>query len=250
MEELRRLADQYYKNTVRARFFGVKGWVCIMLSIPFLLLSFSASLKSQDDKVMMLFSLASALFWYMARSEYNRNLIRHLSFYSMIESEDVSQHKAAYLNVITSHVAPSIFGAMKVFKEIIETNDKYSGFVLDNVGYRFSRFLYDHEAKNRILSLFIYLISLIALLTVAKSDQLYAYELIRHINMQDILCYLSLGILFAITGYFSIVVPLMFLWTFFVNPILLRFSFADITLRFFISELNRYSYLEKRIIIR
>lgn len=247
MEELRRLAAQYYQHTVGKRFFGKKGWCFIIVSMPFFLISIHFA--KQDNTLMMLFEFISVIFWFMAKKEYDRNLIRHLSYYSMIDSNIVSDHKSVYLSVITNHISSSLFESTRYFKEIIETNNKYRGFVLDNIAYRFSRFLYDHEAKNRILSLIIYLISLVALLTVAKSDPQYAYEFISQISLKSTLYFFATGAFFIISGYFLLVIPIMFVKTFVVNPLLLHFSIADITVRFFISELNRYSFIEKRILM-
>lgn len=216
-----------------------------MLSIPSLVFSFYLSVKNNEN-YMILFEFISLILWFLSKKEYNKKLIRHLSYYSMVKSEIVSEHKAAYLAVITSHVSPCLFETAKIFKEIAETNNKYGGFVLDDMCYRFSKFIYDPESKNRIISLLVYLISLTALLTVAKSDPKHIYGLIEYIDINKISCFFASGVILIIVGYFSIVVPLIFIKTFFINPLLLHVSFADILPRFFISELNRYSYIEKR----
>jgi len=137
---------------------------------------------------------------------------------------------------------------MKIFKEIVETNNKNGSFVLDNIGYHFSKFLYDPESKNRILSLIIYLISLIAVLTVIKPESQYdIYQLIQDIPKEAVQSYFLFSLFFIVFGYFLILISIMFVVTYGVIPVLLKFSSVTVLSRFFISELNRYSYLEQKI---
>jgi hypothetical protein len=247
MEELKKIAVDYYRNTVGVRFFGIKGWCYIVVSIPFLAGSFYVAIKMKNDLCMIFFSFLIIFLWSLAKKEYHKNMVENLKCYTKLNAKDVSKHKATYLCLITSHIGSSLFDVMKISKEILETNNKYNNFVIDNIGYRFSRFLYDPDAKNRILSLLIYLISLIALLTVNKSDPQLVWEVISYVKANFILWYFITGATFILFFYFSIAVPIMFAWTFIVTPILLRFSFADILFRFFISELNRYAFTENRL---
>ena len=152
----------------------------------------------------------------------------------MIESESVHEHKAAYIALITSHVSSSLFETTKNFKEIIEINNTYNEFVFDNIFYKFSKFIYDPASKDRILNLLIYFISLIALLIATKPDiqHEYAYFLLSHINMKVVLYSIATCIFFIFIGYISIVIPFVFLRTFFINPILLSKSFGDITVHY------------------
>lgn len=248
MEELRRLSIQYYQDTVGIRFFGVKGGVLVFLSTISIYIFAYSNFKLHNDTLTTLTALISVCFWALARNEYDRNLICHLSFFSHLESKSVSDHKALYLHELTYHVAPTLFETMKIFKEIVETNTKNRSFVLSNVDYHFFKFLYDPESKNRILSLVIYLISLIAVLTVIKPESQYSiYQVIQDIPMDVVQGYFLFSLFFIIFGYFLIVLPIMFIVTYVAVPILLKFSSVSVLSRFFISELNRYSYLEQKI---
>jgi hypothetical protein len=248
MEELRRLSIQYYQNTVGIRFFGIKGGVFLFFSIPFLLISIYLDFELHAEKLMFLPMFVCVFLWAQAKKEYDQNLIRYLSFYSHLESKKVSDHKALYLHELTYHVAPSLFEVLKIFKEIVETHNKNRNFVIDNIGYHFSRFLYDPESKNRILSLIIYLISLIAVLTVIKPESQYSiYQVIQDISIEQVQSYFLFSLFFIIFWYFLIIIPFMFVVTYVVVPILLKFSSVAVLSCFFISELNRYSYLEKKI---
>lgn len=249
MEELTRLSIQYYQNTVNIRFFGMKGKIYILLSLPFFGILLRVIFVKHNDNLLLLLTFTCAFLWILAKTEYNRNLIYHLSFYTHLESKKISNHKALYLHELTYHIARSLFETMKIFKEIIETDNKNKSFTPDNIGYFFSKFVYDTESKNRILSLTIYLISLIAILTVVKPENEFnIYQVIQYINFEDIKIYFSFSLFVIIIGYFLMVIPLMFIVTYAVVPILLKFSFKGVLLRFFISELNRYSYLEQKIL--
>jgi hypothetical protein len=248
MEELRRLSIQYYQNTVGIRFFGGRGGIFVFLCTLSIYIFVYSNFKLHNDTLTTSTAVVSACFWALARNEYDKNLIRHLSFFSHLESKRVSDHKALYLHELTYHVGPTLFEAMKVFKEIVETNAQNRSFALSNIDYHFFKFLYDPESKNRILSLIIYLISLIAVLTVIKPESQYSiYEVIQDISMDVVQSYLVYSLLFIIFGYFVIVLPIMFVITYVVVPILLKFSSVAVLSRFFISELNRYSYLEQKI---
>ncbi|TAK61073.1 hypothetical protein [Methylobacter sp.] len=248
MEELRRLSIQYYQNTVGIRFFGIKGGIFLIFSTPFLLISLYLDFELHAENIMLLPISVCVFLWAQAKKEYDQNLIRHLSFYSHLESKKVSDHKALYLHELTYHVAPSLFETMKIFKEIVETNNKNGNFVLDNIGYHFSKFLYDPESKSRILSLIIYLISLIAILTVIKPESQYSiYQVMQDVPWDVVQSYFLFSLFFIIFGYFLIVLPIMFIVTYVAVPILLKFSSLAVLSRFFISELNRYSYLEQKI---
>ena len=251
MEELRILSLQYYKNTVGINFFGMKGILYILLSLPFLFTSLWLSFSVHTEKVTTFTILVCGFLWQFAKKEYEYNLIRKLTFYTHLENKDISEHKALYLHILTSHISDSLFNTMKIFKEIIETDNKNKKFTHENIGYFFLKFIYDPESKNRILSLSIYLISLIAVLTVVKPEyEFNVYEVIHSITFELVQQYFLLALFIIIFVYFLIVLPLMFITTYFIVPVLLWLSFKDVLSRFFISELTRYSYLEQKILAR
>lgn len=249
MEELRRLSILYYENTVKVSFFGIKGGVYILSSLPFFVTSLWLDFVKHHENLMMIPMIITYSFLILAKKEYNYNLIRHLSFYTHLESNKPIEHKALYLHELTYHISNSLFDTTKIFKEIIETDNKNKRFTPDNIGYYLSKFIYDPESKNRILSLFIYLISLIAILTVIKPENEFnIYDLIQAISFKDVSVYFSISFIIIIISYLLMIMSSMFIISYVINPFLLRFSFKGALLRFFISELNRYSYLEKRIL--
>ncbi|WP_221053351.1 hypothetical protein [Methylomonas koyamae] len=186
--------------------------------------------------------------WGLAKKEYEKNLIYQLSFYTHLQSKNVDEQKAAYLLLLTSHVAGSLFESMKIFKEIVETNNKNKSLVLDNVWHHFFKFLYNPDSKNRILSLIIYLISLVALLTIVKPQtNIDFYGIIYAIDWEELIWYFAGIALMIVISYVIIVVPIMFVITYLAIPLMLKNNSKVMLNKFFISELNKYAFLEKSI---
>jgi len=247
MEELRRLATEYYRNTVSIRFFGIKGGAYLIFSVPFILLSFYLNQTIKVNLISLIPAVIGALIWAAARKEYNKNLITRLQFHTHSHSILIREHKALYLQSITAHIGTSLFDTMKAFREVVETDNQNRSFVLENGWYHFFRFLYNGESKNRILSLVIYLISLIAIITVVKPELNYnIYELVRNLSSENLIDFLILGSFLILLGYVLIVVPLMFFVTYAVIPIMLQLSSHAFLSSFFISELNKYAFIEQR----
>lgn len=137
---------------------------------------------------------------------------------------------------------------MKNLKEIRETDANKHGLSTQSEWSRFFKFIYDPESKNRILSLVIYLISLVALLTVSKSESdVVFYELVSYISWDNVRNFLVFSIIIIVSLYALVVIPVAFIYKYAVVPILLKTSSVDALSRFFISELNRYAYLECRV---
>lgn len=245
MEELKRLAKQYYKDTIRLKYFGFEGLFLIILSLPFLFLSIWLNFKQNVGNASTLPLGVAAFFWFFAKAQYDKNLVIYLAKYTQIDSKDIKIHKAHYLQNITGHISPTLFDTLKVFKEILETESRNRPFVLDNMGHYFSKFLYDPEAKSRILSLSIYLISLVAILTVVKPNTDFnVYDIIESLTWAGLLTYFSICFVIILFCYFLAIIPLMFVTTYILTPFLLKMSNVYYLNRFFINELNRYSFSE------
>jgi len=246
MEELKRLAAEYYSNTVSIKYFGFKGVGYLLLSMPFLVISVWLNLELKANLITMLPMMVGAVFWALATKEYKHNLIRHLKYFTHLDSQMLNEQKAYYLHTITFHISPYLFETMQSFKEIIETDNKNRSFILDNGWYHFFKFIYDPESKNRILSLLIYLISLIAIITVMKPEQHYDInELIHQINFDIMLNNILLTIFLILLGYALLIIPLLFFITFVVVPLMLTLSANSFLCSFFISELNKYAFTEE-----
>ncbi len=205
-------------------------------------------LVSKYTNVSIIPVLIAGFLYAEARKCYNSNLVRHLSNYTLLNSDNVDFHKAIYLQSLVSHIGDSLLQAMKNLKEIRETDTSKHGLSTQSEWSRFFKFIYDPESKNRILSLVIYLISLVALLTVSKSESdVVFYELVSYITWDNVRNLLVFSIIIIVWLYALVVIPFAFIYKYTVVPILLKTSSVDALSRFFISELNRYAYLECRV---
>ncbi|ELP3387948.1 hypothetical protein R1W35_003426 [Vibrio cholerae] len=248
MEELKYLARTYYSNTVRIQFFGLAGFFYLIVSIDFLVVAGYLQLALKYTNVSMIPVFIAGLLYAEARKCYNSNLILHLSNFTLLNSDNVDFHKAIYLQSLVSHIGDSLLQAMKNLKEIRETDASKHGLSTQSEWSRFFKFIYDPESKNRILSLVIYLISLVALLTVSKSESdVVFYELVSYITWDNVINFLVFSIIIIVWLYVLVVVLSAFIYKYAVVPILLKTSSVDALSRFFISELNRYAYLECRV---
>ncbi|WP_238105647.1 hypothetical protein [Vibrio cincinnatiensis] len=247
MEELKYLARTYYSNTVSIRFFGAGGFGYLFASVLFFIVAGYLQFALDYVNISIFPMLIACLLGGGAKKCYNSNLIRHLSNYTLLNSDNVDFHKAIYLQSLVSHIGDSLLQAMKNLKEIRETGASKHALSTQTEWSRFLKFLYDPDSKNRILSLIIYLISFIALLTVSKSDSdVVFYELVSHITFDNVRSFFIYSVIAIITLYVLAVIPLSFIYKYVVVSILLKTSSVDALSRFFISELNRYAYLEYR----
>lgn len=245
MEELKRLAILYYNDVISLKYFGLKGFVLIFISLPLICGSFALNFKYELGNVSNIPFFIAALLWLGAKRAYDKNLIKYLAFYTHQGNVTVSEQKALYLQSITSHISSSLFETLKIFKEIIETDRKNKTLVVDNLGYYFVNFIYNSDAKSRILSLSIYLISLVALLIVIKpSNEIEIYAILENFSLNGIVTYFSLGVFLILLGFFVVVAPITFIYSFVINPILLKFLNTSTLNKYFISELNKHSLLE------
>ncbi|EOV0175783.1 hypothetical protein ACOIWI_004280, partial [Vibrio vulnificus] len=248
LEELRYLSRIYYQNTVSFSYFEARGILYLIVALILFLLSAYFQIALRIDLLSILLMIFAGLLLAKARRRYDRNLIRHLSNFTLLNSDNVDHHKAVYLQTLVSHIGSSLFDAMKDLKEIREIAKSEHGLSSRSEWSRFCNFIYNPDSKNRILSLVIYLISLVALIVVPRSDNDSGfYHLISHLSFSEAWGYLMFAAFFIVLGYVVLVLPVMYLYKFGVVPMLLKTSSVDALSRFFISELAKYAYLDNRV---
>lgn len=248
MEELNLLARTYYRAIIDIRYFGWVGGIYLLFTALFagsvIYLNFNYGPKNFSAVLILI----AALFGVAARKQYDRNLVVYLSHYTLLDSDKVEHHKAVYLQSLVSHVADSLYDAMLSFKDIRETYSGEYNLFSQNEWARFYKFIYDPESKNRILSLIIYLISLVGLITVTKSDSSEVfYELINTLDFDSIRKGFFWLVFIIVLLYAIVVVPARFVYKYVIMPAMLQFSSMDTLSKFFIFELNRYAHFESRI---
>ncbi|MEA5238886.1 hypothetical protein VB602_21745 [Vibrio parahaemolyticus] len=248
MEELRYLAKIYYQNTVRFSYFGFSGVMCLTIALILFLLGAYLNFRFKFESISVFIVMVAGLLIAQARSIYNRNLVSHLSNVTLLNSDNVDHHKAVYLYTLVSHIGDSLFDAMKNFKEVRETARSEHGFSTQSEWSRFLSFIYNPDSKNRILSLVIYMISLIALIIVPRTEgSSNLYNIVSQLSLNDVWGYLILCIFWVVLAYVIVGLPIIYLYQFIIIPILLKTSSVDALSRFFISELAKYAYLDRRV---
>lgn len=248
MEELKHLAKIYYQNTISLRYFDWES--CTLLVVVFALLVSGGylQLSMNLDYLSTIPLITAGVLGSEARKRYDRNLVRYLSSQTLLDSDSLDCHKAAYLQLLVSHISGSLFDAMKSLKEVRETSQSEHALSAKSEWARFFNFVYNSESKNRILSLVIYLISLIAFITIPRTDgALNLYEFVNQITFNTVVNYLMIVVLFIVLFYAILVLPIAFAYKFLVVPLLLKTSSVDMLSRFFISELAKYAYTEERV---
>ena len=253
MEELLRISKEYYRSCVDLRLFSFKGGFYVLLGIPFFVLSvfivftYSNSSFGVDFGVIAI-QLCGMMFWKKAKDIYNENLIERLKAVTNLNSNNVESHKVAYLSSLTSEVGDSLFEALKNSKELVEVYNKSRSYTPSNIGYHFSRFVYESESKNRILSLSIYLLSLIAVLAVikpAKEEQIYGF--IEAITLSGIFSYLGGALMVLVLCYFVFMLPFSIAIGYVVSPVMRGTSNNSFLIGYLLSELCRFSFLDKKL---
>ena len=251
MEELLKISKEYYVNCVDLRLFGLKGSVFVVIGIPFIAFSMFVAIKFNTmkpglDVFIIIPQCIGMLFWYRAKKVYDENLVCRLKAYTNLESKVVNEHKILYLSSLTTHIGNSLFEVVKNMTEIMSLHNKSRAYTVDNIGYHFSKFLYDPESKNRILSLSIYLISLVAILTVIKpATNVEIFTLFQSITFEGVVSYFGLAAIFIILIYFVFMVPISFAIGYVISPILRKTSNNSFLLGYFISELCKFAFSEK-----
>jgi len=252
MEELTYIATKYYQNTVKLSFFGLKGGSALLLSIvpiAYILHLLDKQISQNlpiSDVLLIVLYIIIGLFWIYAKEQYEKRLVRHLSFFTHSDSKKVYIHKAIYLKYLTSHIGDDLFETFNKFKFVIKSNSESKLLTFGNSWNYFLGFLYEPESKSRIISLIIYFISMIGLIIIIKTDfQIdYFFSLLKSFKLEHLQTYLILSGFLILIGYGILIFLLTFIFSFIVIPILMLFSSTQLQLRYLISELNKHVFLD------
>lgn len=243
MEEIKKIAIKYYRETVNIRLYGIKGFIYIFISIIIILTSFYIYYNYKYKFIAFPSILSSLFLWHLSKKEYNKNLIHKLTYYTHLESNNIFLQKAIFIDMLTCHISPSIFETLEKVNSLVEINNKNRSLIIDNTEYYFSKFIYDQDSKNRVNSLLIYLISLVGILTAVKtSNQDVIYALIDSFSFKIFIYYSFIILYFIIIGYFCIIMPLSFINTYILIPLLLLIKQETVLKKYFITQLSKYSF--------
>jgi len=207
-------------------------------------------LKINKDILVIIPQIIGLLFWLKAKTIYDKNLIKRLQVVTLAKTDELKTLKVLYLSSLTSQIGNSFNETLKNIIELQKIHNKNKSFSPDNFGFHFSEFMYDPDSKNRILSLFIYLTSLIALLTVVKLDTTdYVYSMIDQITLMGILAFLGWSAFFISFFYIIFMLPIMMAFGYVISPIMRAFSSQKFLLGYLMSELSKFAFYDQQLII-
>jgi hypothetical protein len=252
MEEILKAAREYYTTCINLCLFSFKGAFFILLGTPFLILSLYIVMNYQNLSFLVIISQVIGIsIWNKAKIIYDQNLALKLQAYSDNQQSPLPLLKVNYLTHLTKPFGDSIFEAMNNVITVNELNKNNKAFSPDNVGHFISKFIYDSDAKSRILSLTIYLISLLAILLVIKPpQQIDVYALVSLITLTDIISFLAYTSAIILFLYFIIFIPLSMAFSYLFRPVMLMKSNERLLIKFFISELSQYAFSDKKILTK
>lgn len=250
MEEILKAAKKYYATCVDARLFGLKGAFYILLGTPFLIASIYVGMSYQNlSPLIVLLQVIGMLCWREAKKNYDNKLKQKLIFITGQTNDELSPLKIKFISNLTAPIGTSLFEAMNNIIAMNDISEKNKQLSPDNFGHFISKFIYDPEAKSRILSLTIYLISLTAILLVVKPNaQVDIYGIIATIELSDILAFFSYTAMVILFIYLIIFMPLSMIATYLLRPLMLMKANQRLLIRYFISELSKYAFSDQKLL--
>ncbi|MET4163796.1 hypothetical protein ABIE61_003662 [Marinobacterium sp. MBR-111] len=249
MEELFRISKEYYRTCKDVFLFGFRGWLYIILGVPFFLYSMYISIDSNGNSTFKIIftQLIGAAFWKIAKNRYDKNLMNRLSSLTGLNNKNINEQKTSYLRYLTANIGDDLFTSLKNITELKKLYKNTRPFTPETIFERFLSFVYDPDSKSRLLSLIIYMISLIALIFVIKpADPANIYSLVYDFDFKDYMLNLWVALLFISIGYFIFMLPISIAVSYIVTPILRKFNHSGLTLNYFVHELARYSFRDVR----
>ncbi|MBA6397598.1 hypothetical protein [Colwellia sp. BRX10-4] len=249
MEEITRIAKKYLYTTINVKHFDLLVAVllffslCIAAAIGYLI---AIEHWIVNTPLMIIFMVTLGLFARPAKSRYENNLSEYLQqIVNDNKIEDLQALKAKYLRQLTSAVGSTNYEALKNINYLQEQLHSYRPFTPDNLGYYFWRFLYNSEAKPRILSLFIFLLSIIVLLMVTKSDiKTNPAEVWQYMTSEFFSAVLSWGMFSLLLLFWCGYMAISFINIFIIRPFVLVNANNNFAINYLVSDLARYSFME------
>jgi|GEM_PF-6231250 len=250
MDEITRIAKLYYKACVDFTLFGWKGLGLLIAGCPFLIYSFDVAmnnnLKINSDAFVIIPQMIGLSLWSFAKKFYDKNLIKRLQKVTQTDTTELKTLKTLYLSSLTAPIGESFNAVLKNITELQKVHTKNKSFSLDNFGFHFSGFIYDPDSKNRILSLFIYMIGSIALVTVAKIDNTeYVYEVINQLAIKGVLLFLGWIAFFITFAYIILMLPFMMAYGYLISPIMRHFSNQNFLIGYLLAELSKFAFSDQ-----
>lgn len=248
MDEIIRISKKYLYTTANLRHFGLKGTLLILIGMPFVLVGFWLSiLQTPISQTMLPFILMLPGFfcWLSAKKEYNKSSYSNLVNILNNDFGTLEKQKSAYLKVLTKNIGNSNYDTLNNIIRLKKIREETRGFVPENMGFFLKRFIYNSDAKSRINSLFILLVSVIVLLLITKTDiKTDPGVVLSFLGSDTFLKIISWGSFSIILGFFLLYASCSFINLFFLKPIVFINANDNFAINYLINELSKYSFLD------
>ena len=250
MEEIYRISLQYYGMCRNYKLFGKLGISFLLLGLPFVSYTFYAIIIHGNDSPLhtIIPELIGGIFWALAMRHYDKNLVKKLSLETNSNSSDLAFLKTKYLTKTTKTIGDDLYTSLNNIKSIRDLSKELSYFSTNNFLDSVFNFIYNSDSKNRILSLFIYFISLIALIfAVRPSSTESTYKLIESLSFENIYTYLSSATFFIITGFILFKLAVSFILNILIIPALCFLKHKTSIVNHLVHDLAQYSFNDTSI---
>lgn len=248
MNEILRLAKIYYKTCMDVRYFGWIGLIFILTGSPFLIGSAYISIEFRNgffakDLIVFVIQFIGLACWRQAMKKYDKNLVIKLKQLTLRESDSLKTLKLFYLSSLTNHIGKNIYEVLKNCNDLVNIYNKNRTLSPGNIFYHFSTFVYNPDAKNRILSLFIYLLSLVALLVAVRpSTTQDVFTLIDTFSLHAVSTFLFTSFVLILLFYFIFMLPFSMAIGYIISPLMRTFSNEQFLINYFMAELSKNAF--------
>ena len=244
MEEIKRIAKEYFLNTINLKYLERRSYFYLFIGVIAMGILIYLALIGYSGLFLMPFMLSMGYSAKKVRENYRLCLIASLKEFTHLDNDDLSLQKAHYIQYLTSHINSNIYDVLKTFNDVIDKSEKYKNLFELNIKDQILNFLYNPESKNRVLSLLIYLISLIALLIINSSDQIVFFEIFSEENLSSLGNFVFISLFMVLLVIFVVFWYAKFLITFVLTPLLLMNSSSNVLVHHLMSDLNYLAFLD------
>jgi hypothetical protein len=256
MHEILRISREFYGVCSTLGNFG-KTYLAIVLSLIVSCLAIMTyfmvtGIKDKNFTFMiigMAFEIMALSLVEMARDRHNINTITKINdkIGKTFTKDDLNIAKFEYIKSLVINVSEDIHVATEKIDRIIVLNRKN---MISDVGFGLIRkmlhFIYSSESKNRIISLVIYVFSLLAIIFVVKNKN--EQEIIDTIFSQlSSVDFAIITVVVSLSAIISLIIFVGFLHMVhdvIISKILLFFGYEDYLIKDFMGNLCQYSFYD------
>lgn len=256
MHEILRISRDFYGVCSTLGNFG-KRYLAIALGLIISCLAIMTSFMiigiRDKNFIFMIFGIVfeiiALLLVEMAKNRHNVNTITKINkkLGSKFTENDLHIAKFKYIKSLIVNVSEDIHVATEKIDRILAI---HKANMISDVGFgllrKMSNFIYNSESKNRIISLVVYVFSLLAIIFVVKNknEQDVIDTLFAHLSSIDFALITVAVSIYAIIALIIFVGFLHFVHDVIISKILLFFGYEDYLIKDFVGNLCQYSFYD------